>query len=294
LLGAYVQGKDNVDKKTLIKASQEIFGAPGTLNKGAVLRWMAAGVVLLGCVTAIAISFYSQRMHRTEKTEGFPVAASMGTGSGKAEKMEWPLVQPVKLSREMAYQALLREWNLSDMTPMSDNICKQVMAKGIRCLDGSITLKALLNLNRPAVLKLFDDKGKEFYATVKGVEGQRIVLVVGGETKTVDFQEIEKRWLGDYLLLWKAPVNYKGIIRPGDKGPQIVWIDRYVSLSGNKQSQVRTSNLYDLDLVKRVKRFQLSEGVIPDGVVGPQTIIHLINRQGTKEPLLTANNKGRK
>ena len=295
LLGAYVQGKDSIDKKTLIKASREIFGGTGIQrDKRRLLRWMAASLVLVGCGAAIAATFYSHRIQSVEKTVEVPIAAATGTASGKPDMLQWPSGQPIDLSREMAYQALFKEWNISYTTQKSDNICRQVMAKDVRCLDGSLTLKSLLNLNRPAVLKLFDDKGKEFYVTVKRTEGQNAVLVVGGETKTVDFKEIEKRWLGDYLLLWKAPGNYKGAIRPGDKGPEVAWLERNLSSPQNKKTQARSSFLYDVDLVKRVKRFQLSEGVVPDGVVGPQTIIHLINRQGTKEPLLTARNKGDK
>jgi murein L,D-transpeptidase YcbB/YkuD len=35
-----------------------------------------------------------------------------------------------------------------------------------------------------------------------------------------------------------------------------------------------------------VKKFQLSEGLVPDGVVGPQTIIHMNNVVGSDEPVL--------
>ena len=294
LLGAYVQGKDNIDKKTLIKASHEIFGGNGLQrDKRRLLRWIAASLVLVGCGAAIATTYYSHIVS-VEKTVEVPLTVATGKESDKPDMLPLASAQPIDLSREMAYQALFKEWNISYQAQGSANICRQAMAKDVRCLDGSITLKALMNLNRPAVLKLFDDKGKEFYATIKKIESQKAVLVVGGETKTVDFKEIEKRWLGDYLLLWKAPGNYKGIIRPGDRGPQIAWLESNLSSPQNKRTQPRNSFIYDADLVKRVKRFQLSEGVLPDGIVGPQTIIHLINRQGTKEPLLTAKNKGDK
>jgi general secretion pathway protein A len=295
LLGAYVQGKESIDKETLTKASLEIYGGSGMQrDKMRLLRWVAASLVVVGCGAAIAISFYSHRIQSAEKTGEAPIAASTGRESGRPGMLQWPSGQPIELSREMAYQALFKEWNISFTAQKSGNICKQVTVKDVRCLDGSITLKALLNLNRPAVLKLFDDKGKAFYVTLKGIEGQNAFLAIGKETKTVDFREIEKRWLGDYLLLWKAPENFKGIIRPGDRGPQIAWLERSLSSPENGKTQQRSSFLYDADLVKRVKRFQLGEGVLPDGIVGPQTIIHLINRQGTKEPLLTAKNKGDK
>jgi len=42
-----------------------------------------------------------------------------------------------------------------------------------------------------------------------------------------------------------------------------------------------------------MKRFQIAEGLVPDGVVGPQTFIHLENAAGTKGPVLMKKREGR-
>jgi murein L,D-transpeptidase YcbB/YkuD len=36
-----------------------------------------------------------------------------------------------------------------------------------------------------------------------------------------------------------------------------------------------SSELYDADLVREIKKFQLVEGLVPDGIVGPLTLLHI-------------------
>ena len=279
LLGAYVQGKYTVDKKTLIKASREIFAECGS-QKGRrrILRWMAAGVVLIACGALIAgvfydsinDQFYRHKIQSGLKTAEVVTATARETEIKKADVLQWPSGQPIDRSREIACEVLFKEWNISYRMKKNDNACAQAQAKGLHCVEGSATLRELINLNRPAVLKLFDDKGKGFYVTLRRIEGQNADLVVGKETKTLGFKEIEKRWFGHYLLFWKAPENYNGSIHPGDKGPAVEWLDRRLHLAEGKKFQQRKSLLYDNDLVNSVKKFQLGEGMVPDGIVGAQ------------------------
>jgi len=46
------------------------------------------------------------------------------------------------------------------------------------------------------------------------------------------------------------------------------------------------TDIYHDELVNRVKKFQISEGLDPDGIVGPQTFICIINKTGSGEPFL--------
>ena len=43
--------------------------------------------------------------------------------------------------------------------------------------------------------------------------------------------------------------------------------------------------IYD-DLVSHVKRFQLSQGLVPDGIIGPHTVILLQTATQSGDPLL--------
>jgi len=289
LLGAYAEGKDIVDKKTLIRASREVFGEPEirkeTWKKR---RRLAVTAMLIFFGTALAIIFSYQPTQLNSKAKEAPSAAVKGTEAGKPDALQWSSLQPVDVSRSMAYRALFKEWNLSYQEESGD-ACKYAGERGLRCLEGSGSLKALIGLNRPAVLRLLGDDGKDIYGTVRKVEGRNAVVVIGAETRRVDFSEIERRWSGDYRLFWKAPGNYHGNIHPGDAGADLTWLHKLLSFAQGRKPQTQSAFKYNNDMVNKVKTFQLDEGLSPDGIVGPQTIIHLLNKNGTDGPLLKAS-----
>jgi general secretion pathway protein A len=105
----------------------------------------------------------------------------------------------------MALQSLLSQWNIDAQGNNEAALCRAAEEKGLRCLEGKASLEALKNLNRPAVLKLFDEKGRDFYAALIGVAGQSATFVVGADKKSLDLAQITKQWHGDYTLLWRPP-----------------------------------------------------------------------------------------
>jgi len=204
----------------------------------------------------------------------------------KFDSLEWPSTLPVEKSKSMAYDALLREWGLTYQNKSAGTACAQVVAKGLRCLDGNMSLDKLIRLNRPAVIKLGDEKGGAYYAVLKTINGDSAQCIVGGEIRNVDLQEIKKRWHGDYSILWRIPPDYKGILYPGERSPVIAWLEnKLAAIQGRKP--LDTKNLiYGEMLVNQVKKFQRDEGIPSIGFIGPLTIIHLNNEAGSDEPKL--------
>jgi general secretion pathway protein A len=292
LLGAYVQGKERVDRKTLVKAAREVFGELQKGRKSRTPRWALAGLFLLLSAAALAATIY---------TRGFPLApagqaappqpAVAAPEPPKLDTLRWSSDRPVQESRDMAYQALFKEWNIR-YSGSGDQPCKQAAAQGLGCLDTTTSLSGLLQLNRPAVLRLFDDGGREFYATLTSFQGETAIFVVGDETKKVAAGEIEARWLGDCTLLWRLPPKYQGDIRPGSKGAGVQWLDAQLAIVQGRTDQTGKKSVFDKILVKQVKQFQLSRGLTPDGVVGPQTIMLLNSAAGSDEPLLISKERG--
>jgi general secretion pathway protein A len=287
LLGAYVQGNFRVDKKTLVKAAQEVLGKSGSMQKEN-LKWVIAGLVFIICGTALAATFYHQKTrmfffttNSTNEEEG------RKTESRKSDSLEWPSGQLIKKSKELAYQSLFQEWGIPYAIKEPDDACVYVQSKGLRCLEKNGNLKTLNTLNKPAVLKLIENHGREYFAALKEIKGQRAVLVLGSETRTVEVPEIEERWSGDYLLLWRPPKHYSGAVYPGSQGLIVKWLDSQLSVILGMTDNLHPGDIYHDDLVNRVKKFQIGEGLEPDGVVGSQTFICILNKLGSSEPLLT-------
>jgi general secretion pathway protein A len=58
-----------------------------------------------------------------------------------------------------------------------------------------------------------------------------------------------------------------------------------------RQKLTTEEPVFDDELVKRVKEFQISKGLVPDGIVGPQTIIHLNLASENGDPLLSGKQR---
>ncbi len=297
LLGAYVQGREQVDKAILTKAAREVFGRSDMRRRtGTRLKWALAGLTLMISAVALAATFYNTRLQSVLPRAETPAALAKANALPEPpplDALQWPSDQPVQLSREMAFQELFRLWDVPYETKKNLDACQAAKAAGLGCLDAPSGLSGLLQLNRPAVLKLFDGNGREFYATLTALEGQTATFVMGNGTKKVQIRDIEARWLGDYTLFWRMPPHYRGDIRPGTKGTGVQWLEKQLALVNGQSIEVRKNPVFDNALVVQLKKFQLSKGLRPDGVVGPQTVIHLNTAAGTDEPLLSRKGEGK-
>ena len=288
LLGVYVEGKKLVDKYTLAKATREVLGElEAKKQKRKMLQRVLTSLLVISCGAVLAMAYYNHRSQFSAIKIPMMLNANVKkTEPQKLYTLYWPSNQPIDQSKNMAYKTLFMQWGIPYEIQGKGTVCQHAKAKGLQCLNGPGSLNELIHLNRPAVLKLFDDKGHEFYATLTKLHGDTALLVIGTEIRTVTVKEIEQRWLGDYTLLWRAPQNFKGNIHLGYRGNEVRWLEKQLSLIQGRTMQPLEDLRYDNALVKQVKKFQLTEGLVPDGIVGPQTIIHLNNIAGGDEPVL--------
>jgi general secretion pathway protein A len=66
----------------------------------------------------------------------------------------------------------------------------------------------------------------------------------------------------------------------------VQWLERQLSLIQGRKARPLKNPVFDDTMVKQVKKFQLAKGLVPDGIVGKQTIIHLNTEIGSGEPVL--------
>jgi general secretion pathway protein A len=176
---------------------------------------------------------------------------------------------------------------MPDPTGKVHDVCRYVQKKGLHCLEQKGNLRILSILDRPAVLMLSDGVRGDYYVLLKKVHGQNAVVVIGNETRIAPLAEIEQRWLGEYLLLWRPPSQYAGTVYPGKKGPIVKWLDTQLSVIDGVQDKRVPTDIYHNEMVQRIKQFQAGDGLDPDGIVGPQTFMCVLNKAGTSEPMLS-------
>jgi general secretion pathway protein A len=94
LLGAYVQGKDTVDKKTLVKAAQEVFGERDIYKRPRkALTWVLTCIVLVICGVAVASTYYNYKS--TVKASGILGPKVSTSEIRKSDNLQWPVSRQV-------------------------------------------------------------------------------------------------------------------------------------------------------------------------------------------------------
>ncbi len=206
----------------------------------------------------------------------------------------WIPKAPAASSEAEAFRTLFERWNVENLPTggAQETPCKMAEKLGFLCLTARGTLQDLARLNHPAVLKLFDSGDQPFLAVLVGIQGSRVTLIAAGVTHEIDQAELQKHWRGDYTLLWRPPPQYRGQLKIGNKGQGIAWVRLQLSILQGKNEIPAGEAVYDESMVDELKRFQKEQGLEPDGLAGPLTLIRLNALTGLDVPLLTPIQQG--
>jgi general secretion pathway protein A len=278
LLGAYVQGKERVDRATLAQAAREVFDGAARRD---LTRPLLAVLVLTVAAAMLFHQFAPPEAARAREPGAAARAATPAESVGQAkpaaalpdtqpDTLHWPQDQPRERSRDLAYAALFRAWG-ADYRP--GDACNQAQTVGLRCRTARGGLDELRRFNRPAVLQMRDAAGQSYFAALTGLDDKSASLAFGAQSTTVALGALAAQWSGHYTLLWRTPPEVPGTIRPGEGGPAVQWLGAQLA-----QVQGRTAEaepVFDDAMARHLREFQLAQGLVPDGALGPQTLARL-------------------
>lgn len=189
-------------------------------------------------------------------------------------------------SKARAYADLFDVWSKEYNAAKNGNACAFARNNGLSCLHRQGNLRSLAVLNRPAVLKFYDEKNGAAYAILTYLGDNEATLRKGETTVTVSADTLNRYWLGEYTLLWQKPPYYNSAVQPGSHGPIVQWLDQQlVRLYGHDHTPT-IHDTYNDELKSQIVKFQQSKGLTPDGVVGPHTFILLNSELEADLPLL--------
>lgn len=99
---------------------------------------------------------------------------------------------------------------------------------------------------------------------------------------------LAEQWSGHYTLLWRVPPVESKKLRLGDHGPDVQWLGRQLAQLSGESTKAPMDQIFDDAMLRQVKQFQLAQGLVPDGVVGPQTMMLLSGAADRKAPKLNS------
>ena len=319
LLGVYVTGRQQATAAILRRAADEVFGdASAAAGRQFGLRYAWLGAA---CIILVGLSLYLLRgadslagvaspalAAGAEPSANAIPAAPMpppaesapppSAGDGEpagadlvpvaAGKLYWPdSIGPRALSEKIAFRDLLSLYGFDYQPAAAQAPCQAAAVRRLRCFAGRGGLADLRRFNQPAVLAL-DSGGGRFHAVLTGIDGDSGLFVLDGETRRVALADISTAWSGDYVLVWQVPPGVKDTLSPGSRGQAVVWLRRSLAAVAGDDRDADGPARFDDELVKRVKAFQMAEGILPDGVVGALTIARLDMRLDKALPRLDA------
>ncbi len=227
---------------------------------------------------------------RTKKERGVPDEKFSRTLPAELGKISEPE------SARMAFNTLAGLWNVQPVSEGGDldlkGIARAAQDRQLRLYRFSGNLGALLRIDYPAVLEFIMPgmQGKR-YASLVGMQKDRLLIdppIAGAGP--ISFSELEKYWTGQGFLLWKNPLNLQTRMSPGSRGEQIERLQGLLGEAG--VYHVPATGVYDGNTLSAIKKFQHSEGIEQDGIVGSQTLMLLYRSIDRFEvPRLTAGRK---
>ena len=213
------------------------------------------------------------------------VAALQDEELATSASIQWPAETERLRSNSLAFQSVFQQWQLNYVPKENGSPCFFAETRGMACYEDTSNLEKIRALNRPVVLKLHDNSNQAYYAALLGLGQNMASMVIAGVEQTVTIDEIYKHWNGEFTLLWHQPPAYIKPIVPGARGDDVFWLSQKLNEIEKDNITAVTAN-YQQDMVEKVKRFQLAQGLVADGIVGVHTLIRLNSKLGVNAPVL--------
>jgi general secretion pathway protein A len=327
LLAAYTQEQSAIDRGLVKHAAREVFGkrrgplwpwaavalglvalvlatgtqrdppatAPATAlvappAASGVAESLAPEVTAAGAQNPVAVPVAEATLSAVNATDAAPPDA----GAAQAHTVEEPTALAALLA-DAAYGAdstpvlhtLFGAWQAT-YDPAGGAPCAQAVDQQLQCLTldhGSVG--ELRKINRPAMLTLVDDAGRDRYVVVTQLDFEGATLTFEDQTARIGIADLTRYWYGENLVLWR-PIFADSPLLPGSRSESVLWLrDSIQRVFGLTLASADPLH-YDDALVEKVREFQRREQLKIDGIVGVETQISLQAVLGTPEvPLLS-------
>ncbi|MBT9457529.1 MAG: AAA family ATPase [Burkholderiaceae bacterium] len=293
LLGAYAQGRRQVDGATVDRAAAEVFDAdrlraatPGQRRTVAGVAG-ATGVIAAAAAIALFIGMPDRGVGRPQAA-----AAASGVAASSASLATAGALRPAP-TLEVSSAAIT--WGLRDegeawrelapawrLTLPEGDPCAVARRQQLQCFRSEGGLALLRLLDRPSLLTLRDDGGRPSYVLLLGLGSQHATVRAGTRTQTLSLLALGQQWRGEFATLWSTPPGYQARLGPG---PALDWLDAQLAKALGMTPGPAGRGL-DAALRSRVAAFQRAQGMVSDGRVGPITLMQLNRAAGVAEPRL--------
>jgi len=179
------------------------------------------------------------------------------------------------------WRGLADMWNQPGAAFTIQAACNGDDSLGYACLRDQGNWSKISRLGLPVILVLQDEMPA--YLLLQGIEGDRLLVGTRDQPLTVSKASVESRWLGTYLVAWPQASGWPNYIGRGDSGPAVATI---MDMASRVQEPYNGEQVFDAAFELWLKDFQARNGLKPDGIVGRNTLLHLMTASIDEPQLL--------
>ena len=308
LLGAYAHNRRRVTLAIVRRAGKEVRGkAPRRLDLGRLGR--ASGLSALGAIAATAVIFVTGSQLSLPRDDDVPRAMSDKTPATSAgfeiagtrpdeprRRMEGvaagmipdpgPSASPrlvelladssIRADDRTAFAGLYALWGVDNQETDPSLGCGAGRTAGLECLVRVGTWKRVRRYDLPSILELASPTGQRHRVLLIALGDQRATLRLGGRDYAFPLGEIDELWDGSFFILWKVPPVVSRVLSLGMRGKDVEWLWRRLDTIENRAAKDQRHDVFDARLRQRVLAFQGTWSLPTDGVVGQETLAHLV------------------
>jgi general secretion pathway protein A len=142
---------------------------------------------------------------------------------------------------------------------------------GYACLNDQGSWSKIARLGLPVVLVLQQESPA--FLLLQGMDNERLRVGLSEQLITVSKDSVESLWLGAYLVAWPQAPDWPGIISRGDRGQAV---DTIMEMASRVDGAYLGAPVFDAAFELWLRGFQARNGLQADGIVGRNTLLHLM------------------
>ena len=182
--------------------------------------------------------------------------------------------------QKVVWQGLADIWHQPTDAFAIQAACTGDNSLGYACLRNQGNWSRIKRLGLPVVLVLQEETIS--YLLLQGMDENRLLIGTAGQMMTVSKQAVETGWLGTYLVAWPQAPGWPPFIGRGNTGPAVTTI---MEMATRVDLPYHGEQVFDAAFELWLKTFQLRNGLEADGIVGRNTLLHLMTAS-IEEPQL--------
>jgi len=182
--------------------------------------------------------------------------------------------------QKVVWQGLADTWQQPGDAFAIQAACNGDDSLGYACSRNQGNWSRIKRLGLPVVLVL-QEEGVS-YLLLQGLDNNRLLIGTADQMMTVSRQAVESSWLGTYLVAWPQAPGWPSFIGRGNTGAAV---DTIMEMATRVDVPYHGEQVFNAAFELWLKTFQLRNGLDADGIVGRNTLLHLMTAS-IEEPQL--------